>query len=397
MRNAFYILALALGLLPTIHAQENNCDCAADLAYLNENVIKLPSYKQNKLAYTETYQTALKNVTSATHYYDCLELLNRVLIPLNDWHMGVIEKVPDSASVSNVEYPVYQGDLDTLENHLKNKSFEDVEGIYPVNKDFTFGLVYNEKDAVYQAVILKTNNGHWIKGDIVYQFIPIKENYFKVVGAQYPSKRLISYHERINEGVILRAGFRKDTASTYYIKNPYPNELFLYKTLTPSIDYIKVGSFGSHYPTLREAENFYKTLEDKLIKPHLILDLRDNGGGGNRNSDILMKQLKKYVKHNHIYIIINASTGSNAEQFTVKLKELKNVHTYGDNTRGSLAYEIKPKDYHTLPSSGFLVILPSKPYKKYLKYETKGIEPDFPLDYKQDWIKNIQKHIESKN
>jgi len=121
--------------------------------------------------------------------------------------------------------------------------------------------------------------------------------------------------------------------------------------------------------------------------------LRDNGGGGDRNLEILLKQIKKYLKGNKLHIVANASTGSNAEQFIVKLKRFDNVFTYGDKTRGALSYEIKPDDYHTLPSTNFLVILPSKAHKKYLKYETKGITPDYPLAYKTDWISIIQKKI----
>jgi hypothetical protein len=266
-----------------------------------------------------------------------------------------------------------------------------------VNKNISLGVVYNDESNLYESVILKGESAKWRPGDIVYKLIPLSGNFFKVVGAQFPNERMISYHERINQGIFLRAGLKKDTVSHYFIKNPYPEEVFVFKEISPEIDYLKVGSFSSNYPLLKEAEDFYASIAHKLIKPHLILDLRDNGGGGDRNSDILLKPLKDYAKSNTIHIIHNASTGSNAEQFTVKLKRHENVITYGDKTKGSLSFEIKPDDYHTLPSSGFWAILPSKAHKKYNMYETKGVPPDFFLDYKASWIAAIKNRIESKN
>jgi C-terminal processing protease CtpA/Prc len=96
-------------------------------------------------------------------------------------------------------------------------------------------------------------------------------------------------------------------------------------------------------------------------------------------------------------VITNASTGSNAERFTVRLKKFKNTRTYGDRTRGALAYEIKPDDYHQLPSSGFTVILPSKVDRTFLDYETNGVVPDIYLDYKKNWIDAITSRIEDQN
>jgi hypothetical protein len=311
--------------------------------------------------------------------------------------MGIIEGVNDSLNTSFVKYPVYTDNLANLSKYLREKHIEDIEGIYHVNSEFSFGLVFEDNSKTYHAVVLKSAAKEWHKGDIVYKLLPLSDGFFKVIGAQYPSKRLISYHERLNQGIFLRAGFKKDTIPKYFIGNPYPDDVFVFKELSPNINYLKVGSFSSQYPFLKEAEDFYSSLKGKLKKPHLILDLRDNGGGGDRNSDILFKQLRTYVKTNRLHLITNARTGSNAEQFAVKLKRYERVTSYGDKSRGALAYEIRPGDYHTLPSSRFLVILPSKVHNKYLPFETKGVAPDYFLDYKTNWISTIKNTIENLN
>ncbi len=397
MKASLFVFLLIAGLGLKINAQVKTCDCKADLIFLNEKIEALPSYRKNKLNYEAAYEAAREKVTSETPYYDCLVILNKLLLPLNDWHSGIIEEEPDSLSSSAVKYPFYGDNLEHLNRYLREKPVDAIEGIYHVKGGLSFGLVFNKKENVYNAVILRSDAGGWKQGDIIYKLIPLSNNFFKLVGAQYPTKRLISYHERINQGIFLRANFKKDTLPDYFIRNPYPEDVFVFEEHSPEIDYLKAGSFNSRYPLLKEAEDFYSSLEGNLNKPHLILDLRDNGGGGDRNSDLLFKQLKKYLRKNTIHVITNARTGSNAEQFTVKLKRYENVISYGDKTRGALSYEIKPDDYHRLPSSGFLVILPSKAHKEYLPYETKGVTPDFFLDYKKSWISQIKNSIENPN
>lgn len=381
-------------IIPRLTAQSDTCDCKSDVEYIHQKIKKLSSYKKNKTAYQKAFQVAIFKATNQTSYYDCLEILNRLLIPLEDWHMGAFQQASDSLGMQKINYPVYDGDLDYLTQTLENKSIDEMEGIYHRKQDFSIGLVYDEANKNYQGVVLKSSKEDWKRGDVIYKFVPLPENFFKIIGGQYPTKRVVSYHERIEKGIILRSGFYKDTSATYYINSPYPEENYLFKSLSPQLDYLKMGSFSSFYPLLSDAETFYKSIDGKLTKPHLILDLRDNGGGGDRNSNIVLKQLKKYLKNNTIYLITNASTGSNAEQFTVKLKKYDNVITFGDKTKGALSYEIKSKDYHILPATNYVVILPSKAHKKYAAYETLGVAPDYFLNYEESWIAQIEDYIE---
>lgn len=69
---------------------------------------------------------------------------------------------------------------------------------------------------------------------------------------------------------------------------------------------------------------------------------------------------------------------------------MRNVTTYGLPTLGALAYEKKGKVNHTLPSSGFIVTLPTKVHKEFLPYETKGVQPDRLLSIHQDWVTQLQ-------
>lgn len=159
---------------------------------------------------------------------------------------------------------------------------------------------------------------------------------------------------------------------------------------------MRIGSFSGWNPTLGEAEKFYKKLKGTLNKPHIILDLRNNGGGGDRNSDILYKLLKTFAKKNRISVLINHRTVSNAEQFAFKLSELNNCEIYGQQTNGSASYEIVNGNYN-LPSSHFIAVLTSKAHSKYLEIESKGVQPDVELSLNSDWIEQTTKLIKEKN
>ena len=154
---------------------------------------------------------------------------------------------------------------------------------------------------------------------------------------------------------------------------------------------MRIGSFSGYNPTLIDAEKFYKSLEGKPVTNNLILDLRDNGGGGDRNSDILYKYLRKNYKEAKLYVLINGNTASNAEQFALRLQKFKNVTLLGSKTSGTIAYELG-KTYE-FPCYNFKGFFTFKGDKKYLEYESVGVQPEINLDNSEDWIKQTKEYI----
>src|SRR5690606_29168244 len=163
------------------------------------------------------------------------------------------------------------------------------------------------------------------------------------------SKRMITYKKRIEMGFFLTMGFQKDITITNYSLSIYPDSTYVRQELSSEITYLKIGSFNSWYPTLSDAESFYKSLVGTLTKPHLIIDLRDNGGG-DRNSTLLLKIINEYLKESQVYLLTNHRTASNAEQFVFKLQDKENVSVVGARTNGTVVYELKGDNY-VLPSN----------------------------------------------
>ena len=86
----------------------------------------------------------------------------------------------------------------------------------------------------------------------------------------------------------------------------------------------------------QEALSFYKTLKPNEFEENVIIDLRNNRGGGIRNSQHLFDKLKQHK--GNFYILINFYTISLGEQFVLKMKKLSNVQVLGKKSIGILSY-----------------------------------------------------------
>lgn len=397
-------------LYTSAYAQTENCNCKNDLIFLDSKIKKTTSFKNNESAYIKSYQEKLKEADTITSNYDCYILLNTLLLSINDNHsrvygleMGATEEIKNDSIkfseflVSSIfkAYPKPNINLDSLVNILSAKSPSDIEGIYRRNGYMTIGVYKNTKQNNYKAIVLDPETKVWSKGEIVYTLIPFGNNYLLNVGGNISSKRMITYTERIENGFFLFMGFQKDSSLSNYATKTPTEDTYSRKELSSDITYLKIGSFSSWNPTLSQAEKFYKSMAGTLNKPHLVLDLRNNGGGGDRNSDILFKILKEYQKKNTIYVMINHITASNAEQFAYKLNKFENCQLFGQRTNGTLSYELVNSNYD-LPCGNFTVSLTSKTHSDYLDIESIGIEPSIKFDVQSDWLDQMVKYIEEK-
>lgn len=407
------ILLLIISFLFTKHgfSQNTNCDCKTDLKYLDSKIKKTPAYKNNRDSYDSAIIRLTNQAENTTKIYDCYVLLNKLMLSLNDNHSrvygldkGAVEEVKNDSIIYSLfktseiynAYHTPKMDLDSLTTILSSKLISDVEGIYSIKDLLKIGFFKDKTHNQYKAIVLDSEIDIWRKGEIVYTSIPYGKNYFLNIGGNLSTKRLITFTERIENGLFYTAGFKKEMETINYATKSPTDNTYYRDEMSPDITYLRIGSFSGWNPTLGEAEKFYKQLEGTLIKPKLILDLRNNGGGGDRNSDILFKILRLYAKNNNIYVLINHLTASNAEQFAFKLGEMNNCKIIGQQSNGTAAYEVVNGSFE-LPNGHFNAVLTSKTHSKYLNIESKGISTDIELDFDSDWIEQTIKLIEEKN
>jgi hypothetical protein len=397
--------------ITVLNAQAKDCSCKKDFEFLNQKIQQTPSYKVNKVVYELEYTRTKKNILNLNSGYECFLQLNKLMLSLNDRHCNLYgintgldeESRKDLAKFETFKtselftvYPRPNINLDSLRTTLKQRSIASIEGIYYRKGYMTLGVYKTAESDFYSAIILESENDVWEVGEVIYTLIPYGNNYLLAVGGSLTSKRMISYGERIENGVFLTMQFQKNSSIANYSVSKYPESTYLRKEISSETTYLKVGSFNSWNPTLSEADKFYKSLEGTLTKKNLILDLRDNGGGGNRNSKGLYRILKKYIKRNNVYVLVNHRTASNAEQFAYKLSDFENCTVLGNRTSGTAAYEMVNSNYN-LPCKNYVVVLTSKKHKEYIKLESTGIEPDIKLDIEKDWMIQVQNYIQSNN
>jgi len=154
-------------------------------------------------------------------------------------------------------------------------------------------------------------------------------------------------------------------------------DLFL-EQLNDSTHYLRLPTFYKSY--WQELDSFYDEIEPKVASmDHLIVDVRNNTGGGPRMYQQILKALKrKRTAPERISLMFNSSCASACEHFVVDLGRKSHVTTYGENSYGALGYGNMLQI--TTPNCQFRFDLPSTRFGTYLKYEIDGVPPDVRLE-----------------
>lgn len=170
-----------------------------------------------------------------------------------------------------------------------------------------------------------------------------------------------------------------------YEKSLFTKKLPKFKIIN-DINYIKVPSFS--YRLWKHLDRFYDSITPIVKeKQNVILDIRSNSGGGER----MYKQLLKLIKRKNIVVLFNRKCASACEEVALKVKTYKNAIAIGENTNGQFAYGFI-NSYKT-PNCKLTFIIPTKKYKKRLKYEYVGVPPDIKSSKEKDWIQLAIKEL----
>ncbi|RXG12350.1 S41 family peptidase [Leeuwenhoekiella aestuarii] len=407
---SLYFLCLILLSTCSLMAQEATCDCKQDLNFLVKKIKKSPAYKNDfrgaKKLFDQKLSPIASKVTSKMPLFDCYLLLVETVQLIIDRHSIVYgnakfdaEMLKDEGKLAAFKetalfqmYPEFSGNLETLQNNLSNKGIEEIEGIYQAGRSLEIGVVENNFSDDYKMIVLRSDLPLWKEGEQLGTLkLNGKDRALAVIGS-YTTKTPVPITTGFKNGEFMSLSLKKDTTQISNWRAAFADNTYHFEQLNPEVSYIKAGDFSGFYPVLGEAEKFYEELKKRTIAGNLIVDLRDNGGGGDRNSDILFEILENLKNDTQLFVLVNQNTGSNAEQFAARLKKAQAATILGDRTKGAIAYELKG-DISILPSNFFKVYLSSKRHREYLPYEGVGVAPDVYLDYSADWLQQTRNLI----
>ncbi|WP_299336570.1 S41 family peptidase [uncultured Psychroserpens sp.] len=391
-------------------AQSSTCDCKADLDFVVEKMKKMPSYKKQikgKKAeeFTNTYNRLSAKMETPIPVEACYKMLLEQMLLVNDVHASIqmnnsylsediaedADKLSNfKASVLFQNHPKSAYNLRDLEKELGNKPAESLEGIYNYQKSQKIGIYYaeNKKDLI--GVVLNSSLNHWIPGEIRFYATHTTDNKYNVY--QYDINTRIPHFVKSLSFENGRLWSYKKLGNTNNFEFPENDQPQLeFKQINENTQYLHFRNFSN---SEKEAHlNFYKDVKDKITAKHIIVDLRSNSGGNKKYSDTFLKLLKS----KKIYILTNCFTGSNGEQFTVKLKKLKHAIHLGQTTRGIIAYGKNYGYQYNTPSGHFKMTPTDMNFHKYIAFEGKGVAPDITLDYDKDWMQQTLEIIENRS
>ena len=412
MRIFFAPVLLFLTLV--LNAQTNTY--LADLAALKSIVEKTASFKAqikgDKLSYYHNlYKRLASDTVSNPNSYKYFYNLSQLLFPLRDNHLGFYQlpnnnhfrtKESIDSFISTKEfrdYPTYKINIDSLKIELSKKPAESIEGIYHYDKFYTVGLFKNE-DKEYIGVILNSDISLWVEGQIAIHLYETTPDLYKAIYGHPSFKHFIlqpveKYQNQslVNSyfyGSYSQSIYVKQLRQTDYINLSKRSSKFELKNINHDVRYILIQSFQTNTSTVQTSKQFYDSIKTLLTAPHLILDLRNNEGGADKEMKKYLKLLKEYVKNGHLYVLVNNGTLSQAEIFALKLKQLKNVSILGQQTKGMLSYGSNYGKWERLPSGRF-GIYPTDMNNgsTLLQYEDSGIIPDIALGNDKDWLDQV--------
>ncbi|GAB4163966.1 MAG: hypothetical protein Tsb0033_24910 [Winogradskyella sp.] len=408
MKKLALIIVTLLISTTGIFAQSQTCDCKADLDFVVEKLKKMPSYKkqikgEKKDAFDATYQKNAAKMQNPISIEACYKMLLEQMLFINDTHSAIqinTAFLPENvlnddsefsefkASYEFINHPKTDRNIPELKTELSQKHPQDLEGIYTYGENEKIGFYYaeNKKDLI--GVVLETNLKQWEVGEIRCYATHTNANKYDLYYYKTDTRSPAHFKSLSFENGRLWS-YKKVGNTNNFEFADNNNDLTIFKQINDDTQYIYFKSFSNRKE--KALKQFFEDTKDKLTAKNIIVDLRSNSGGNSKYSDVFLKLLK----NKNVYVLTNCFTGSNGEQFTLKLLKNKKAKHLGQTTFGVIAYGINHGYNYNTPSGHFKITPTDMNFHKYFDYEGKGITPEIPLDFNRDWIAQTLDIIEA--
>ena len=414
MKTFVIIIAAFLSFQQSTFAQSPTCDCKSDLDFVVSKLKKTPSYKKQLkdgtlLSFEETYNTISSKLQKPIAIEECFKLLQKQIVEVNDFHLGLYfnheyfpeKDLKDSLKIQSIlkseafiNHPTTDENVKELTSRIKKSKANSIEGIYAYGiSEIKVGIVEKENNSI-EAIVLSSKNPFWKSGQLMLTGYKNKFGKYNLLNYNISNKKMQMFNNVTFENGRLINLKKVDNDNNFeFLSDKKGNWYF--EQLTEDIQYVYFGSFSSFSVKNRKAfKAFYEKYKNRFNAKNIIVDLRSNGGGNSKFSDPFLKIFKKSKAN--IFILTNSFTGSNSEQFTLKLKEIKGAKHLGQTTFGLLAYGNNKGSSFQTPSGYFNFSPTDMNFHKYISHEGFGVIPDKKLDFSKDWIEQTKEMIQGK-
>jgi hypothetical protein len=419
MRITLLLFAFFLTLILNAQTSTYLADQKALKSILQNTASYKAQIKGDRLSqYNALYDRLVADTAGIRDSYSYFYNLAQLLFPLRDNHLGFYQlpnynhfktKQSIDSFITTKEflnYPTCKINIDSLKTELAKKPSDSIEGIYHYNTFYTVGL-FKQAENEYIGVILHSNVSLWQKGQVAIHLYEYAPNLYKAIYGHPRFKYFILQPvEKYRHQSLVNSSFYASYTQSVYSKQlrqvdhvnlPKSTSRFAFRNINDDVQYLLIQTFQVNKTTAQASERFYDSVKNRLKASHLILDLRNNEGGAEKEMTKYFKLLKEYSKNGHLYVLLNNGTLSQAEIFTLKLKQLKNVTTLGQTTKGMLAYGSNYGKTVRLPSGRFAIYTTDMNNgPELLPYEDYGISPDIVLRDDSNWMEQVVQMIRLK-
>lgn len=290
-------ISLSLYTSKKVYSQECNCEVnlKTTITKISDSYAGFNDKVKSKVHYKKLTDSLLNKSKSISNFFDCYNLLYTYSKFFKDPHLRVSLGYDSSFNSSFTKTFRFKNnsniDIDSLYEKMKIRGMDSIEGIWTDYSETRKILIAKNKRPGYTGYIYKGDSLYWYKGQIR----------FEILVKPY-----------ISEAVYYRNDRNKKNLNVYF----RPNLIYIqgYEYLTKD----GTGAFADESTTFRLTENkkvgIFKIPDlsgwnwpiiDSLIKVNtgninncnlLIIDFRDNGGGG---YDALRK-LYPYIFTRHV-------------------------------------------------------------------------------------------------
>jgi len=406
--NRIFILFLLFISFPNIVFSQQN-SCLIDLEALYEIVKETPGYqdqvkdkKENE--YLSFLELQKEQADLATRDSQCFLILSGLVAAIKDNHLSLSQlpdfeitaaQLTDSAFVEAYRlredflgFSSVTANFDSLERALAALPAYQFQGIYYYKDYIKAGFFRLGDGNQYIGVVLESRLPNWIQGHIAFLGKEFEGGFWNIWNYDLLNKNLTLYTgERIVNNSFKRLPWNKFPTRIDYSVIEEGAKIFELRRISPQIDYLRLGTFSSGNQALERSQEFFDQVKDSITAPNLIVDLRNNGGGGSKASRKYYQLIRAYSQTGKVWVLFNQKTASNAEQVALELLKLDNITSLGINSAGVLAYGNNYGESKILPSGKYKIyITDMKDTGNYLQYESVGIKPAHFLNFEEDWI-----------
>jgi len=297
---------ITLCLLSTLLCRaQSDCSCQKELewvaAYYQRN---LPGYTDNVNPQTQPeFEELKKELSQQAAQTDgkvkCFKILTRFVEYFRDNHSRIMMSFPNVDESKAEEVKQFKASdlfqqrerVNLSPEQLEQHPLEDMLGIYQtVDEAYTIALIPRETQAgkakEYVGVITASKTELWEPGQVKLELIAKENGNFEAF-VYMRNHSLVYYPDFVIKNGRMGSGWFK-TNLPEKVNHAVNHDFNLaYRKLDEQTSYLRIPTFSGRWSA--RLDSFYKAVaKDVRSTPHLIIDVRNNGGGSDDNVQPLL-------------------------------------------------------------------------------------------------------------